>query len=283
MTDDANDVCDAAIGDRVSAMTDDTNTMGRFVVVKALGLVTLQKSASYDRMHEGFPPSGPLVPSLLERANRRFCTQHCAGIEVCGEVTLQALCDLIVATDRDARSVAAGDEITIASGAQRVTYMTIWNGVSLRGFRSYASLGEILRAGDRIDQDPGLMGEPTIVEIDDAVPFDTVVRVLPGPDGDAFPSDTLDRLTNTEWRISSTSNRTGTRLEGPALARRAEYIEQSRPMVLGAIEVPRDGVPIVLGPEHPTTGGYPIVGVIASSDLDAFHSIPLGGRVRFRV
>jgi allophanate hydrolase subunit 2 len=270
-------------------MTDDTNKMGRFVVVKALGLVTLQASASYDRMHEGFPPSGPLVPSLLERANQRLGNQHCAGIEVCGELTLRALCDLLVATDRSARAVAAGDEITIASGAHRATYVALPNGVALRGFRSYASLGEILRAGDRIDQAGGLLREFEIVDIDtgtqdprvdDSAP---IVRVIAGPDLDAFAPDALAQLARTEWRISSTSNRTGTRLEGPALARRAEYVEQSRPMVLGAIEVPRDGVPIVLGPEHPTTGGYPIVGVIASSDLDAFHSIPLGGRVRFRV
>jgi allophanate hydrolase subunit 2 len=54
-------------------------------------------------------------------------------------------------------------------------------------------------------------------------------------------------------------------------------------MVLGAIEVPRDGKPIVLGPEHPTTGGYPIVAVVARDDLAALFSIRLGGRVRFTV
>jgi allophanate hydrolase subunit 2 len=74
-----------------------------------------------------------------------------------------------------------------------------------------------------------------------------------------------------------------TRLEGERIERRAEYVEQSRPMVIGAIEVPGDGAPIVLGPEHPTTGGYPVLAVIASDSLDAFHSVPLGGSVRFVV
>lgn len=55
----------------------------------------------------------------------------------------------------------------------------------------------------------------------------------------------------------------------------------TRPMVRGAIEVPRDGMPIVLGPEHPTTGGYPVIGVIASDNLDRFFAIRLGGTVRF--
>jgi 5-oxoprolinase (ATP-hydrolysing) subunit C len=52
-------------------------------------------------------------------------------------------------------------------------------------------------------------------------------------------------------------------------------------MVIGAIEVPRDGNPIVLGPEHPTTGGYPIIAVVASADLGRLFSIRLGGTVRF--
>ena len=52
-------------------------------------------------------------------------------------------------------------------------------------------------------------------------------------------------------------------------------------MVRGALEVPRDGAPIVLGPEHPTTGGYPILAVIAHVDLDHFFSVRLGDEVRF--
>jgi allophanate hydrolase subunit 2 len=79
------------------------------------------------------------------------------------------------------------------------------------------------------------------------------------------------------------SNRVGTRLAGPALPRRADYRERSRPMVRGALEVPRDGQPIVLGPEHPTSGGYPVIGVIASAELGRFHAIRLGGSVRFLI
>jgi allophanate hydrolase subunit 2 len=52
-------------------------------------------------------------------------------------------------------------------------------------------------------------------------------------------------------------------------------------MVLGALEVPRDGKPIVLGPEFPTTGGYPIAAVVVRADLGRLFSIRLGGTVRF--
>jgi len=49
----------------------------------------------------------------------------------------------------------------------------------------------------------------------------------------------------------------------------------------GAIELPPSGEPIVLGPDHPTTGGYPVVALIAARDLGRFHTIALGREVRF--
>jgi allophanate hydrolase subunit 2 len=73
----------------------------------------------------------------------------------------------------------------------------------------------------------------------------------------------------------------GTRLVGPALPHRTGARAITTPMIEGAIECPPDGPPIVLGPEHPTTGGYPLLAVVARRDLARFHRIPLGGSVRF--
>lgn len=197
------------------------------------------------------------------------------------------------------REVRAGDEVTIASDPHRVTYLAIHGGVDTpivlggRGAQLSAGIGARIRAGERLPiapasarHDDARHGDSRPDAIDSheraSDTTETAVRVVAGPDLDAFASDALDVLVGTTWRISSSSNRVGSRLEGIPIARRVDYVEQSRPMVIGAIEVPRDGAPIVLGPEHPTTGGYPILAVIAFDDLDAFHSIPLGGRVRFR-
>jgi allophanate hydrolase subunit 2 len=108
------------------------------------------------------------------------------------------------------------------------------------------------------------------------------IRVLPGPDAHAFAPDAYAALISAPYRISPQSDRVGTRLEGPVIAR-SSAPDRSRPTVRGAIEVPRDGQPIVLGPEHPTTGGYPIVGVICAADLDRFSAIRIGGDVVFEV
>lgn len=212
------------------------------------------------------------------------------------------------------RELRAGDEVSIASAPHRVTYLAIHGGVDApvvlggRGAQLSAGIGARIRAGERLAIAPvnarhddarhddarqddarhpdARHDDARYDEIDSheraSETAETAVRVIAGPDLDAFASDALDVLVGTTWRISSSSNRVGTRLEGIPIARRVEYVEQSRPMVIGAIEVPRDGTPIVLGPEHPTTGGYPILAVIAFDDLDVFHAIPLGGRVRFR-
>ena len=51
-------------------------------------------------------------------------------------------------------------------------------------------------------------------------------------------------------------------------------------MVRGAIELTPSGL-IVLGPDHPTTGGYPVIAVIRSTSLDAFFARPIGSLVHF--
>jgi allophanate hydrolase subunit 2 len=52
-------------------------------------------------------------------------------------------------------------------------------------------------------------------------------------------------------------------------------------MVQGAIQIPPNGMPIVLGPDHPTTGGYPVAAVIRHDHVGRFHARPIGSRVRF--
>ena len=113
---------------------------------------------------------------------------------------------------------------------------------------------------------------------------DRVIRLLPGPDVARFAPGALDTLVGTTWRLAHASDRMGTRLDGATLPHApGTTTAASAPFVLGAVEVPPDGVPFVLGPEHPTTGGYPVIAHVVSADLDAFHARPLGATVRFRL
>ena len=57
----------------------------------------------------------------------------------------------------------------------------------------------------------------------------------------------------------------------------------SEPVVRGAIQVPTSGVPLVFGPDHPTTGGYPVIGVVDPDDADRLAQARAGVVVRFRM
>jgi 5-oxoprolinase (ATP-hydrolysing) subunit C len=257
-------------------------------VVRALGLVTVQDLGRPGRMHEAVPPGGALVADRLIAANRAVRNPDDApALEILGRLTIRAERPLRVAIDTEVpRELPPGGELVVTSEPRRVTYLAVRGGLAAplvlggRGALLCAGLGGLVRAGQRFDtaglaeavapaQPPGGPAAP-----------DSPIRLIDGPDWNSFLPTALELLLSSEYRILPSSDRVGTRLDGPALLR-SDAPEVSRPMVLGAIEVPRDGKPIVLGPEHPTTGGYPIVAVVARADLGRLFSIRLGGTVRF--
>jgi biotin-dependent carboxylase-like uncharacterized protein len=83
------------------------------------------------------------------------------------------------------------------------------------------------------------------------------------------------------WRISPDSNRMGFRLAGPALARAQDGEILSGPTCLGTVQVPANGVPIVLMADHQTTGGYPRIAEIVSADVPRLAQLAPGGTVHF--
>ena len=108
----------------------------------------------------------------------------------------------------------------------------------------------------------------------------TTVRVLPGPHAHLFTKQALSALTGTAWAVSPDSSRVGVRLTGPAVDAPAASLP-SLGMVTGAIQVPPSGLPIVLGPDHGSTGGYPVPFVVARADLSVLAQAVPGTPVRF--
>jgi 5-oxoprolinase (ATP-hydrolysing) subunit C len=255
-----------------------------FTVVRAVGLVTVQDLGRPGRMHEAVPPGGALVRERLLAANRAARNPDDApAIEVLGELVIRSDRELEVATDTSPlRVLRRGDELAVASEPRRVTYLAVRGGIAAplvfggRGALLCAGLGGLVRSGQTFAVAEAPAARAAALPAEATGP----IRLLAGPDPDHFAPEALALLTSADYRILPSSNRVGTRLDGPALPRTAAP-EVSRPMVIGAIEVPRDGKPIVLGPEHPTTGGYPIIAVVASPDLGRLFSIRLGGTVRF--
>lgn len=112
-------------------------------------------------------------------------------------------------------------------------------------------------------------------------PAELVLPVLFGPRHTWFTSAALRTLTTAAYRVSPQSNRIGLRTEGPALVRARQGELPSEGMVLGAVQVPPDGRPVVFLNDHPTTGGYPVVGVVPEPALAAAARVTPGTAVRF--
>jgi biotin-dependent carboxylase-like uncharacterized protein len=103
--------------------------------------------------------------------------------------------------------------------------------------------------------------------------------VVPGPRDDWLAD--ADALVHTVWTVSDRSDRVGMRLQGRPLAHRDPGRQlPSEGATRGAIQVPPNGLPVILGPDHPVTGGYPVVGVIADGDIDTVAQLRPGQPVR---
>ncbi|WP_290863999.1 biotin-dependent carboxyltransferase family protein [Hamadaea sp.] len=104
------------------------------------------------------------------------------------------------------------------------------------------------------------------------------VRLLLGP-----RDDWIDLTALGDYVVTSASDRVGVRLRGPALARTRTEEIPSEGMLPGAVQVPPDGQPVIMLADHPTTGGYPVVGVVHPADLGLVAQARPGAVLRFEL
>ncbi len=109
----------------------------------------------------------------------------------------------------------------------------------------------------------------------------STVPAVPGPRDDWFTEDAVRRFFSSAWTVSTRSDRVGVRLDGPELARRVTEELPSEPCVRGSVQVSTDGLPVVLGPDHPVTGGYPVIAVVVDAHVDRLAQVRPGDVLRF--
>lgn len=185
-------------------------------------------------------------------------------------------------------AVPTGTTVTIGAATTGLrAYLALrggWNVRPVMGSRSRDTLADL--GPEPLYRGAGLpVGEtdepfPAADHAPRAAPPDPVVlRLLPAPRAAAL---LLPRaaLADLEWTVSPASDRIGVRLAGPTLPVTAQAA--SEPLVRGAVQVPPDGQPVIMGPDHPTTGGYPVIGVVADADTDALAQARPGTTVRLR-
>ncbi|MGP6170469.1 carboxyltransferase domain-containing protein [Microbacterium sp. A204] len=188
-----------------------------------------------------------------------------------------------------------GDELELGYPTQGLRCVIgIRGGVraaSVLGSRSSDTLSGLgpppLAAGDvvGVGAAPRRAVDPTVVTRELPAPGDLVeLSITLGPRDEWFTASALHTLTTQEWLVTSRADRVGVRLQGEVpLARAVEGELPSEGAVSGAIQVPGDGQPVLFLPDHPLTGGYPIIGALTDSCLDLAAQLPPGARVRFCV
>ena len=129
--------------------------------------------------------------------------------------------------------------------------------------------------------DPSLARGSSVVAVGDAAPC-LEIPVHAGPRDALLGAPALDQLLSATWTVRPDSDRVGVRLDGDPLTPPADSGSlASEPMVPGAIQVPPSGLPVVFGPDHPTTGGYPVLAVVTRAGLDRLSQARAGTTLRF--
>ncbi|GAA4058959.1 urea amidolyase family protein [Microbacterium laevaniformans] len=168
-------------------------------------------------------------------------------------------------------------------------YLAVRGGVaarSLLGSRATDTLAGLgpapLAAGDVLAVGGDVVGAVPAVDLRPWTPpaAQLEITVAPGPRAERFA--TLAPLFAEVWTVSTQADRVGIRLDGPPLERTDTSELASEGMLPGAIQVPPDGRPVILGPDGPVTGGYPVVAVVTDADRDLLGQARPGTRLRFR-
>ncbi|MGW7208655.1 5-oxoprolinase subunit C family protein [Streptomyces sp. NPDC054837] len=277
------------------------------VVVRAGALTTVQDLGRPGHAHLGVPRSGALDGPAAALVNRLVGNARDAAVL---ETTLNgcavrprsavlvavggAPCPVTV----DGRPVPWGAPVPVPAGALLNvgtaaaglrTYVAVSGGITVDPVLGSRSTDLLSGLGPPPLTDGAVLplGTPTHLHArvdaapQPAPPAELVLRVTPGPRDDWFTREAVQTFTSRTYRVSSASNRIGLRTEGPPLERAVPGELPSEGMVLGAVQVPPDGRPVVFLADHPTTGGYPVIAVVRTEDLAAAAQAVPGTPVRF--
>ncbi len=174
-------------------------------------------------------------------------------------------------------AVAGGIDVPILLGSRSTCLVAGFGGFQGRAL----STGDVLPVG----QLPAPLAELANREVPQewrprhASP--ATVRVMLGPQDDAFTEAGCRTFLESQYRVSPHADRMGCRLDGPRIAHRdsADIISDWIP--LGGVQVPGDGEPIILLADRQTTGGYPKIATVIAPDVGLVAQRRPGEILRF--
>lgn len=261
-------------------------------ITKLTGLATLQDGGRPGVRRWGVPGSGAFDREAIALARERGAAA--VAIELMGgaiELTVERGSTWVGTEGEVPRELAAGDTARWETGRRWSRLLGLGGGPvleplfgscsTLLGAVWAGALGAPLTRGQRLflaSAEP--LRPERWPEFED--PETPVLELQPLSDP-RIASDALAHLCATTRLVSSRSNRVGVRLEGAPIPSLGGGADESMPTVPGLVQLPQDGVPIVLGPDSATTGGYPVLGVLTAASLSTLARVRPGRPVRLVV
>ena len=271
------------------------------------GYATVQDHGRPGHAHLSVPPSGAFDRDSHDFANRLVGNNAEAATIEMTRTTLQlrVTADAMIAVTgaptsividgrqretQRAIPVAANSSILIATQHLGMrSYLAIRGGFAsdaVMGSRSYDELSRIgtaplqtgseLPIGTDAESTPAVARQVTSgVNVSDSV----TLHIHKGPRWSYCQNS--QALLENEYTVTGQLNRIGLRLAGTAIQWNTSERLPSEGMLTGAIQIAADGQPILFGPDHPTTGGYPVIAVIDERELGTVAQLAPGTTVRF--
>jgi biotin-dependent carboxylase-like uncharacterized protein len=264
--------------------------------------VTIQDMGRPRHQHLGVPVSGALDPDALRLANVLVGNaEACEALEIrmlgpTLEVGADAVRVALAGTRAELEILGQGSvrlpahqSVRLVRGQKfRVGALPDGSTATLAiegGFavpQVYASRSTYSRAGIgglKLNT-VAVRGEQRLADdayLDDGGPF----RVILGPQQNFFTDEATALFLSSVYTVTRDADRMGMRLDGPMLSHARGYNIVSDGIVTGAVQVPGNGLPIVLLADHQTTGGYPKLAAVISADIPRLGRLRPGDEIRF--
>lgn len=261
-------------------------------VVAAGWATTVQDHGRVGLAHLGVPTSGAVDRSAHDRCNRLVGNPPgAATIETCGGLVIEAVRPVVAATSADGQrhTLQSGDTIRVdPADGQMWAYLAVRGGIEVEPVLGSRSTDTLSGIGPLPIADGAVFGvgaDPGTDLVTDQAPVrppEPTVRLWSAPRTTWF-REGRDALVAHRWTVTGDVNRVGVRLSPGDFARHPSAPSEmaSEGLVAGAVQITPAGEPIVMLADHPTTGGYPVIGVVDPIDLAIVAQAKPGSSIRF--
>lgn len=169
-------------------------------------------------------------------------------------------------------AVSGGIDVPTVLGSRSTCLVAAFGGFEGRALRA----GDVLPIGAAHAEPPRRALAAALRPV-----HGSTLRLVAGAQLASLDEESRTALFGTRFGVSARSDRMGYRLEGAALGMHAHVELLSAAVPMGAVQLPPGGAPIILMADHQTTGGYPLIGHVATVDLGAVAQLRPGDTIAF--